>query len=55
MWISLKIKKCLQYKKEQLMVDTDESKKAKALWQTLRLLSALNDGLILFLSIPRDY
>ena len=34
---------------------TNEWKKAEALWQTLRLSSASYDGLIPFLSIPRDY
>ena len=44
----------LQYKKEQMMVDTNESKKAEALWQTLRLSSAICDGLIFLLSILRS-
>ena len=30
----------LQVKKEQIMVDTNESKKTDDLWQTLRLFSA---------------
>ena len=49
---SNKFTEYFQYKKEQIMVDTIESKKAKALWQTLRLYSALYDGFLL--SILRD-
>ena len=45
----------LQVKKEQIMVDINESKKADALWQTLRLFSASYDALIFLLSIlPHD-
>ena len=48
-------KKYIYIKKEKIMVDTYESKKAKALWQTLRLSSASYDGLILLLLILCDY
>ena len=48
-------KKYIYIKKEKIMVDTNESKKAKALWQTLRLSSASYDGLILLLLILCDY
>ena len=37
------------------MVDTNESKEAKVLWQTLRLSSATYDQLIFLLSILCDY
>ena len=37
------------------MVDTNESKKAESLWQTVCLSSASYDGLIFSLSIPCDY
>ena len=36
------------------MDNTDESKKAEALWQTLRLSSASYNGLIFLLSILRE-
>ena len=49
-------KKCIYIiRKEQIMVDTNESKKAEALWHTLRLSSATYDGAIFLLSILREY
>ena len=44
-------KKYLQPKKEQIMVETNESKKAEALWQTLRLSFVSYDELLFLLFI----